>query len=249
MGKCSESRVEKKTQESKCNEAWYQTRIIAFADILGWKAATRISSGKEDEFKRLHKAVTGIEKHAHSFTSQIKETMKNQMPGSFNNEQYEAIEFSFFSDSFAISALEPHGKSVFTIISWAIDKLLGAGFLVRGGIALGKLYHRERMIFGPALVEAVEIEQKMAIYPRVLCSNELLKYLYEKQYREEVVLQDCCGEWVIKIAPGTEHRCNDLMKVIEGKLRETIEKESSDSAKIASKWRYMQIMLPRMYAA
>lgn len=237
--------AEKETQESKCNEASYETRIVAFADILGWKAATRASAEDEGELGRLREVVGRIERHARSFTRQTKNQMLAQAPPVLDRAEYEAIEFSFFSDSFAVSALEPHGEKVFGMLSWAVDYLLTAGFLVRGGVAIGKLYHHESMIYGPALVEAVEIEGA-AVYPRVLCSKELLKYLRRKQYLNKVVLQDCCQEWVVRVANvGTVDQRDILMRKIQDKLR-AIEKAGGPD-RIASKWRYMQIMLPMMY--
>ena len=45
--------------------------------------------------------------------------------------------------------------------------LLRKGFLIRGAITVGDMYHDEHYCFGPALIEAVELE-KLAMYPRVI---------------------------------------------------------------------------------
>ncbi len=52
---------------------------------------------------------------------------------------------------------------------------LKIGMLIRGGLALGALYHdqTESVTFGPALVQAHELESRDAVYPRVLLSREL----------------------------------------------------------------------------
>jgi hypothetical protein len=51
--------------------------------------------------------------------------------------------------------------------------LIQRGISVRGAISSGKLFHNEAIVFGPALVEAVELE-KLAMYPRVILSREIL---------------------------------------------------------------------------
>lgn len=46
---------------------------------------------------------------------------------------------------------------------------------MRGGIALGDLYMDERTVIGPALVEAVELEEHHAKYPRIILSKDCIK--------------------------------------------------------------------------
>jgi hypothetical protein len=50
---------------------------------------------------------------------------------------------------------------------------LSLGFLVRGGATIGKLYHGIGVVFGEALVEAVEIESRTSFYPRVVVSRQI----------------------------------------------------------------------------
>jgi hypothetical protein len=46
--------------------------------------------------------------------------------------------------------------------------LLGIGIYVRGAIVRGALHHTDALLFGPALVDAHEIEQRVAKYPRIV---------------------------------------------------------------------------------
>jgi hypothetical protein len=45
--------------------------------------------------------------------------------------------------------------------------------LIRGGATIGKLYHANGVIFGEAITEAVQLETRTAIYPRVVLSNKI----------------------------------------------------------------------------
>lgn len=49
--------------------------------------------------------------------------------------------------------------------------------LVRGAATNGLFYADETFVFGPALIEAYELESKTSAYPRIIISDSLLKYL------------------------------------------------------------------------
>ncbi len=56
---------------------------------------------------------------------------------------------------------------------------------LRGGIALGSLYMDDRIVVGPALVDAVALEEEVAIYPRVVFSDACkIVILSDLQYGE-----------------------------------------------------------------
>ncbi len=202
----------------------YEERIIAYADILGWREASKNPS----EFGRLKAAAQGIADHAR---------LVSKAPAD--------IEFSFFSDSFAVSAPVNSGQNVFRIMSWASNSLLHENkFLVRGGVTIGYLYHKQNIIFGPAMIEAVEIEE-MACYPRLLCSEKLGRYLEQTNYKNTAVIKDDSDQnLVVNIAVGNKLIVKEeIMTIIEGEL--------SKAVKFAhkSKWQYLQEMLPKMYEA
>jgi len=49
--------------------------------------------------------------------------------------------------------------------------LLAEGFFVRGGLSLGSLHVSDQVLFGPALVEAYDLESEAALHPRVVLSR------------------------------------------------------------------------------
>jgi len=221
------------TESEKISE--YERRIVAFADILGWRAITQ-----DKECTYLYEVVNSIKKHADNFSEPMKETIANA-PGFTSQDiaQHSGIEFSFFSDSLAVSAPVACGEFLFKILSWACDRLLSKGLLVRGGVTIGDVWHRERIIFGPALVEAVEMEETTE-HPRLLCSEKLVKYLCSTDYKD-VIIQDSSQKWVVNVACGSSIALDDLMAIVRCK--------SYELEKIMRKWRYVQEMLPKMYDA
>jgi len=50
--------------------------------------------------------------------------------------------------------------------------LARAGFFARGGLSIGRFHLREGLVFGPALVEAYELESQVATHPRIVLSRE-----------------------------------------------------------------------------
>jgi hypothetical protein len=217
----------------------YEQRVVAYADILGWGDACKDLS----KYPKLRTAAQAIADHARNFSLKTKESLKGAVgvPPTFV-EQHSSVEFSFFSDNFAISVPPGRAESLFTILAWASNNLLLAGFLVRGGITMGDLYHDPNVIFGPALIEAVELE-KEAIYPRLLCSARLREFLANQTYKDRVVIQNE-DKLIVNIAVGSSLALSDLSKTIEKELA-TLEKDS----KQWKKWLYLQKVLPQMYRA
>jgi hypothetical protein len=85
---------------------------------------------------------------------------------------------------------------------------LEKGFLYRGAIVCGKVYHTERKIFGPALIKAYEMEKSKAIFPRVIIDEGVLdtakcNYLgctnHDIKYKDimKLILKDSDGEYFI----------------------------------------------------
>ncbi|MGB5158343.1 hypothetical protein [Desulfobacterium sp. N47] len=216
----------------------YEERIVAYGDILGWSMAA-----KNSECNDLLKVVTSIEDFAINFSPSVKKTLleSREYFTRFVNE-HSCIEFSFFSDSFVVSAPVAYGKSVFKIISRASDDLLHKKFLTRGGVTIGNIYHREKIIFGPALIEAVEMESKVALYPRFICSEKLVKFLDSTTYKDEVVLQDFPQSWIVNVACGSPIVYDELMAIIIAELTQT-----DKSERYLRKWMYMREILQKMY--
>ena len=65
-------------------------------------------------------------------------------------------------------------NTVFSVATYQLNRVVRGRFL-RGGIARGLLYMDDRHAVGPALVEAVLVEEKLAIYPRVIVTDEAMR--------------------------------------------------------------------------
>jgi len=83
---------------------------------------------------------------------------------------------AFFSDSLVLAAPITEGDvdgeaalggliALTAVLQW---DLTVRGFFLRGGVTVGKVHLREGLLFGPALVDAYDIETQRAVHPRIV---------------------------------------------------------------------------------
>ena len=142
----------------------YEDRVVAFIDILGWGQAVEDSVRSPESRRRLLNVVWALGALSKNDTEE--ETSENP--------SFDAA--TQFSDSVVISI--PYSghldvmRLVRQITSYQHTTLM-SGFPLRGGIAVGPLYHSGSLVFGPALNEAHQLESKCALYPRVIIAKSL----------------------------------------------------------------------------
>ena len=177
----------------------YSERLTFFIDILGFKDIIEKSTTNPKLVESLFEALTSV----------TSENLKLNACGNINHEKIPEeekdkvlvkiysetlvkefdIKATQFSDCLVFSVPVENEIACFTIFE-AVAKLmisLHANFnlLLRGGVAMGQICHIESgPLFGPALVEAYELESKEAIYPMILLSNNVAKGILRTQMHE-----------------------------------------------------------------
>lgn len=145
----------------------YEIRLIAFIDILGWTEALKLAPGDSEQTQRLGLALNIMRKQVQQCEWMSKISGNDIWPGDPQVTQ--------FSDCLTISASNDYaGKSwLISTLGFLSTSLLYQGFLLRGGITIGGLYHQESMVFGPALLKAYELESRYSVYPRIILDSVL----------------------------------------------------------------------------
>jgi hypothetical protein len=136
----------------------YEERLDLFIDFLGFREIVKETERDPAELTRILRA--------------LDELRDIPTPGTSASETS-----THFSDSFVVSYLINEQSAVFYLlngIALALIELTALGYLVRGAVVAGKLYHTKDYIVGPALVRAYEIESKEAIYPRVIVDPHVI---------------------------------------------------------------------------
>lgn len=152
------------------HEGSYENRVIAFIDILGWGKAVDDSATSPDLRRRLLNVVRFL-------GAQSKKDVEDDTPDwpSFDRATQ-------FSDSVVVSCPYSGFRDLLRLtrqITSYQHAMLLSGFPLRGGIAVGSLYHQGSLVFGPGLNEAYRLESKHAIYPRVIIANSLKRQVEE----------------------------------------------------------------------
>lgn len=70
------------------------------------------------------------------------------------------------------------------IISNIQNEVLNYGHLIRGAIVEGEFFYNNIIVYGKALVEAVDIEEKIAEYPRIILQDKIAKELQQYAFRD-----------------------------------------------------------------
>jgi len=166
----------------------YEQRAVLFLDIVGFKSL--VDQRKE---RKIHQILT------------TSIAFENGKPA-FENTNHTTA----FSDSIVVShRLEAAGIqntiNTAAMLSWLFLK---QGVLTRGGIACGEIHHTRDRLFGPAMNEAYKLENELAIYPRIIVSDEIRALVrrdtesapaYRVNSDPEVLRQDFDGAWHVNI--------------------------------------------------
>lgn len=80
-----------------------------------------------------------------------------------------------------------------------------SGFPLRGAVAAGGLMFTDKFLFGPALVDAVELE-KAAVFPRIVLSESVLRYVKPDSPVAQKILRDADGRSFLHYLGGLNGR-------------------------------------------
>jgi len=156
--------------------------VVVFVDILGYQDMTRraIRSGDGQGFLRVLRE-TFSRAFAHL---KITEDLWAGEPAPWTVKT--------FSDNIAIGypILHRAGEAELAVITrrlgeFQLEMTLG-GFFIRGAVAVGDLYMDDQMVFGPALLDAYDAEQRLARDPRIVLTESAMQALRDelKRYPE-----------------------------------------------------------------
>ena len=154
----------------------YDERYCAFVDILGFRQLLAglpkpydptsgkivFTIGEPQELSLI--ALKGVLERIH--TPQSDDDMAIAQSDFRAQSISDAVAISTARNAYGLSQL------FFSLESLCLD-LLYEGLFVRGAIVKGPLYHDGKMVFGPALSDAYELESRTVRFPRIMVSREV----------------------------------------------------------------------------
>jgi len=246
---------------SRDSDAVYERRVVAFLDILGFRSLIQATETDIALRKKIHSQLLDLSKKSENKflgievrTRQEDRTQTTGVPWSVAVERLakgesaqlktiyaeDLMEATVFSDSIVLSAvLDPeHPGTVFgvmnlgTVCARLSKEMLSNGYPIRGGIAYGDLYHDGQVVFGPALVEAYDLEHLHAVNPRIIFSKKAAGLFRFAAQRPAV---DADGWEYLDIFGGS------TVKELNRLREQTVEafRHRSDE-RIRSKWLWLQ---------
>lgn len=144
--------------------------MVAFIDILG--ASKKI---QEDSIGSLNIVHRVYEKALKLYKSQLLDERQSHIAP----DNIEYIKTRIFSDNIVLyTRVGDDIKACFLhlvfLSAFMQSIFLNEGLLVRGGIATGDFFADDIMIWGNALVNAYQIENDIAIYPRIVVQPNII---------------------------------------------------------------------------
>jgi hypothetical protein len=152
----------------------YSPHLVAFIDLLGFSEAIRDGRRAEPIFGLL-KTLAGFQG----------DFFAESQPNENGRQTRLRPAISAFSDnivlSYRLDDLEKHSLDLGTVIIFLQNLIafiawnaFASRLLIRGGVAIGDLYHAGGVVYGPALLEAYETERSLAVYPRVALGQSVI---------------------------------------------------------------------------
>lgn len=145
----------------------YEQRLVLFIDFLGFKEVVAGTAHDPRALRRLIAALNAV--------------------GELEADAIESQQVTQFSDSIVVSYRVDEVSGVFWLLdamAKTVVDLAGRGFLLRGAVTIGDLYHTPQHVVGPAMVVAYELESKVAKYPRVIIDPQVLRVA--RRHRSEL---------------------------------------------------------------
>jgi len=149
---------------------FYDDRVLAFIDILGFRK--KVGDTMKDESGAKCENSTEIQNimtvlREMWFTAKHLDTIAGR--------KVDGKRVTQFSDSVVFSY--PARENIYHILQdvyFSCIATLKEGFLLRGAVVLGKVLHNEEMLFGPAFLDAYDLERNSSKNPRVIIDRKII---------------------------------------------------------------------------
>lgn len=156
--------------------------FLAYLDILGIKSKVK-KKGQSNSDEIMH-IITSL--NINRYFPQYGQKSTSDHGNIVFYNWYFSDTFVFMTETANINSL----SHLFLIVRYIHDKFLKKNLLVRGAIVKGNMYKdvdpcKNRILLGPAIIKAYEIESEIAIYPRIVISDELYTFIEENKDKIE----------------------------------------------------------------
>lgn len=177
----------------------YEKRAVAYVDVLGFSELVDQSKKGAEARKKLGDLVDKLANAVPCFDRHVGANVpKNHIPDHIYIS--DCIVLSVILDDKADKTYDGLSILVMRVIQ-LVQWFLEAGYLVRGGVAIGPVWHCDNNIVGPAYQEAYKLEQGVAVMPRVILSKDAAQRWNAKKaswhVNSRMCMQDADGQLIV----------------------------------------------------
>ena len=203
----------------------FEDRAVAFIDVLGFKQVVDAAGQGVQKHMELESLIDVLESAVPKLDGTVDKTVpRDLIPKHF-----------YISDSIILSApltstKMPSYRGLSTLVMRVIQIshiLLSKGFLLRGGISVGPIWHTDSNIVGPAYQEAYQIETKTLV-PRVELSPNAKSHWLSTEGSSSTMCLEYMNRFIVNVlhdyyiqdkSPGAAKRAfGDYARIIERKM-------------------------------
>jgi hypothetical protein len=156
----------------------YEQKLFAFLDILGFSNAINYTKTNPKVIENIYNLLKSTRADTSVWVTQGYELLGLEKPVDFNDNKYQS---RMFSDSITLSCPYESSNDFFTLCIWVIIHQCKIweeyGYFIRGGIVYSAIIEENEIMFGPAMIEAYELENEKADWHRILISANIIQKL------------------------------------------------------------------------
>lgn len=159
---------------------YFQERLVAFLDVLGFSNRVREAERDCELFERSLTALRQLGKG----------------PPWWATAPASDLVSTSFSDNIVISSAtdKTSVNALLQSVAYLAMRIPDWGSVLRGGVHVGLLYHEPGIVFGQAMISAYELAENVAIYPRVVVSKQAEALLSQLSLSAEFLTTDTDGQ-------------------------------------------------------
>lgn len=152
-----------------------------FADFLGYSHEIKEAVGRGEENAVFQRFIDEIEPEIEKIIQPSADDDAPGFPRMWDAKVFTdnvVLGYAIWSDR----GEEEFGHAICQLVEFQMAVAL-KGFFVRGGWSFGNLFMNRNTVFGASLLEAHELENNVAIYPRIILSDDLKELVFQHMAR------------------------------------------------------------------
>lgn len=161
----------------------YNKKFIAFIDILGFKSLIdgieSNSKTSETDFKKVQSILNFLNEESLDSNGHHDLPVYEKTDDGYIQKELGNPIITYVSDCVIISTDGTFDgfKSICNKITKLYTDIASDGIFMRGAIVYGNIYHKDRILFGSGYVKAYLLEEKKAVFPRVIIDKTVIDAL------------------------------------------------------------------------